>query len=94
MTGRQRAFPRDTWVVHNRGPDWQVLELGATRRLSNGAVGGSYHPIPEGLPGIFLGRLPGGFLDRLPSRRGKNSLVTVLWMGRVFLCHLDDLEPL
>jgi len=65
--------------------------MGATRRRSNGAVGGSYHPIPEGLPGIFLGRLPSRGHHR---RRGKDSLVTVLWMGRVFLCHLDDLEPL
>jgi hypothetical protein len=68
------------------------MELGAIRTFANGSKGGAYWAVPAGLPGIFLGRIPGGGLDRLPSRRGSRSLVTVLWMGRVLLCRLDDLK--
>ena len=89
-------LPRGCWVVHTRAEGWSAMELGTVQTLPTGTQGASYHPIPQGLPGIFLGRLAKG------PRRGRakksaqrlNPLVKVLWMGRVFLCALDDLRRL
>lgn len=83
-----RAIPIGSWVVHKRPDGWQALELGVVRTLANGSKGGSYHPIPAGLPGILLGQV-----EQTTSRRTRASrLVRVLWMGRVFLCSEDDIE--
>lgn len=70
------------------------MELGTVQTLASGVRGAAYHHIPRGLPGIFLGRLA-----KNPRRRAaqgpvqrQNPLVKVLWMGKVFLCALDDIE--
>jgi hypothetical protein len=91
----RRMLPRGCWVVHTRAEDWQAMELGTVQTLPSGVRGAAYHHIPQGLPGIFLGRLA---KTRRRSRgpgsglRGPrlNPLVKVLWMGRVFMCALDD----
>lgn len=78
-----RMLPRGCWVVHTRDEGWSAMELGA-----------AYHPIPRGLPGIFLGRLAKSPRRRSlkggPSMQRLNPLVKVLWMGKIFLCALDD----
>ena len=85
---RLHKLREGTWVVHTHGEGWQAMELGVVRTLPNGSRGGSYHPIPQGLPGILLGPLV-----QTSSRRTKvGQLVRVLWMGRVFLCNEEDIE--
>lgn len=94
---RARMLPRGTWVVHTRAEDWSAMELGTVRTLSSGIRGAAYHHIPQELPGILLGPLasrrrraavePGSF----EASWENNPLVRVLWMGRIFLCGLDDI---
>lgn len=86
MTGV--SFPCGTWVVHVRDPAWSALELGATRTLSNGSIGGNYHPIPRELPGIVLGPL----VATSSKRTKAGGLLRVLWMGRVFICGHEDIR--
>ena len=78
-----------TWVVQAHGDGWSAMELGVVRTLPSGARGGSYVPIPLGLPGVVLGPLV-----QTSSRRTRaSSLFRVLWMGRVFVCGPDDVSP-
>ena len=85
----KRAPREGTWVVHTRAEDWRAMELGTVQTLPSGIRGATYHHIPQGLPGIFLGRLATKRARGTKPRQ--NPLVKVLWMGKVFMCGMDDI---